>query len=158
MEDWKEILDSPLLHQHGYVSWEEYIRLSVSSAGIIYPMYAYDEKYTLEPLFVGFVFIPIPPMLITTEFGEVMDEVMPIFFDHDNVMMFDGFIDYVYQFEEPETWETDCELLLYHNRAAVFDEYLQEEVEEFGITEVLLASLRGQYDGHSEWATHPDEC
>jgi len=158
MEDWKEILDSPIIKYNGYVSWEEYMRLSVSSDGIIYPMYAYDEKYTLEPLLVGFVFVPNPPMLITTEFGDVTDEVMPIFFDHDNVMMFNEFIDYVYQFEEPETWETDCELLLYHNRAAVFDEFLQGEVKDFGITEVLLAAIRGQYNGHSEWAKHPDEC
>ena len=90
MEDWKEILDSPIIKYNGYVSWEEYMRLSVSSEGIIYPMYAYDEKYILEPLLVGFVFIPSPPMLITTEFGDVTDEVMPIFFDHDNVMMFDA--------------------------------------------------------------------
>ena len=83
MEDWKEILDSPLLQHNGYISWEEYIRMSVSSEGIIYPMYAYDEKYTLEPLFVGFVFIPSPPMLITTEFGEVMDEVLYLFSCYD---------------------------------------------------------------------------
>jgi len=158
MDDWKDILDSALFEENGYVSWEEYMRLSVSSEGIIYPMYAYDEKYILEPLLVGFVFIPSPPMMMTTEFGDVIDEVMPIFFDHDNVMMFDEYIDYVYQFEEPETWETDCELLLYHNRAAVFDEFLQEEVDEFGISEVLLAALRGQYNGRTNWATHPDEC
>lgn len=158
MEDWKEILDSPLLNHNGYVSWEEYIRLSISSDGIIYPMYAYDEKYILEPLFVGFVFLPSPSLLMVSEYGDVMDEVLPIFFDHDNVMMFDEYIDYVYQFEEPETWETDCELLLYHNRAAVFDEFLQEESDEFGIREVLLAALRGQYNGRTEWASHPDEC
>ena len=157
MQDWKEILDSPILEDNGYVSWEEYMRLSVSSDGIIYPMYAYDEKYILEPLLVGFVFIPSPFVTVDTEYGDVLDEVMPIFFDHDNVMMFDGFIDYVYQFEEPETWETDCELLLYHNRAAVIDDILEEEVDEFGITEVLLAALRGQYNGHTAWASHPDE-
>ena len=94
MDDWKDILDSALFEENGYVSWEEYMRLSVSSEGIIYPMYAYDEKYILEPLLVGFVFIPSPPMMMTTEFGDVIDEVMPIFFDHDNVMMFDEYIDY----------------------------------------------------------------
>ena len=82
---------------------------------------------------------------------------MPIFFDHDNAMLFDGFIDYVYEFEEPDTWETDAELLLYHNRAAVFDDILQEESEEFGTIEVLSAALRGQYDGHSSWVSHPEE-
>ena len=157
MEDWKEILDSPLFEDNGYVSWEEYMRLSVSNEGIIYPMYAYDEKYILEPLLVGFVFLPSPSIVMTTEFDEVMGGVLPIFFDHDNVMMFDEYIDYVYQFEEPETWETDCELLLYHNRAAVFDEFLQEEMDEFGVSEVLLAALRGQYNGRTNWATHPEE-
>ena len=163
MQDWKEILDSPLLQHDGYVSWEEYIRLTacgegLQTDGLIYPIYAYDEKYTLEPLLVGFVFLPSPFVMLTADLGETINAVMPLFFDHDNVMLFDGFIDYVYEFEEPDTWETDCEVLLYHNRAAVIDEVLEEEVDEFGITEVLLAALRGQYDGHSDWATHPDEC
>ena len=161
MEDWKEILDSPILHANGYVSWEEYIRLMASNEGLpadglIYPIYAYDGKYTLEPLFVGFLFLPSPFVLLA-DYGEEVGGVLPLFFDHDNVMMFDGFIDYVYQFEEPDTWETDAELLLYHNRAAVIDDYLQQEVEEFGISEVLFAALRGQYDGHSSWASHPDD-
>ena len=47
--------------------------------------------------------------------------------------------------------------MLYHNRAAVIDDILEEEVDEFGITEVLLAALRGQYNGHTAWASHPDE-
>tara|TARA_B110000444_G_scaffold163199_1_gene152499 strand:- start:1635 stop:2084 length:450 start_codon:yes stop_codon:yes gene_type:complete len=146
--DWKAILESPIIQRQSYVSWEDYIRRLASesghpSEGSIYPMFAYDEKYVLEPLMVGFV---------------VMDGDLPLFFDHDNAMLFDDYIDYVYQFEDADTWETDAELLLYHNKAAVFDETLQGEMEEFGIKEVLLASMRGQYDGHSQWATHPDEC
>jgi hypothetical protein len=162
MNDWKEILDSPILHLNSYVSWEEYIRMMAVGGGyltdgFIYPIFAHDEKYTLEPECVGFVFLPLPYSMVTTDYDEYEEEVMPIFFDHDNSMLFDGFIDYVYQFEEPDTWETDAELLLYHNRAAVIDEILQEEVEEFGVKEVLMAALRGQYDGHNSWASHPDE-
>jgi len=95
--------------------------------------------------------------MVTTDYEDYQSAVMPIFFDYDNSMLFDGFIDYVYQFEEPDTWETDAELLLYHNRAAVIDDILQEEVEDFGIQEVLMAALRGQYDGHNSWASHPEE-
>ena len=118
------------------LSWEEYIRLNGSNEGLpadglIYPIYAYDGKYTLEPLFVGFVFLPHRLFFLPKE--KKWAEIQPLFFDHDNVMMFDGFIDYVYQFEEPDTWETDTELLLYHNRAAVIDDYLQQEAQEFGI-------------------------
>lgn len=162
MKDWKDILDSPILHLNSYVSWEEYIRMMAVGGGyltdgIIYPILAHDEKYTLEPECVGFVFLPIPYSMVTTDYDEYEEEVMPIFFDHDNAMLFDGFIDYVYEFEEPDTWETDAELLLYHNRAAVFDDILQDESEEFGAIEVLSAALRGQYDGHSSWVSHPEE-
>lgn len=161
MNDWKEILDSPILHLNSYVSWEEYIRMMAVGGdyltdGFIYPIFAHDEKYALEPECVGFVFLPLPYSMVTADY-EYEGEVMPIFFDHDNSMLFDGFIDYVYQFEEPDTWETDAELLLYHNRAAVIDDILQEEVEDFGIKEVLMAALRGQYDGHNSWASHPEE-
>ena len=38
---------------------------------------------------------------------------------------------------------TETELLLYHNSAAFLDEYLQNEAQEFGFTEVVMAALRG---------------
>ena len=58
---------------------------------------------------------------------------------------------------QQNTWATDTELLLYHNRAAVIDYDLEEEVNEFGFLEVVSAALRGQYDGHSAWANHPHD-
>ena len=69
--------------------------------------------------------------------------------------IFEEFIEYVYQFEDNNTWLTDTEVLLYHNRAAVLHPKLQEEAEEFGHTEVIAAALRGQYEGYSSWVSHP---
>ena len=79
-----------------------------------------------------------------------------MFFDYD-VDYFNDFISYVHEFEAFDTWDSDTELLLYHNRAAVIDELLQNEAQEFGFTEVVSAALRGQYEGHSIWATHPED-
>mgnify|MGYP000612070441 CR=1 FL=1 len=156
--EWMEILQSPILkHENNFVSWEEYIRMMVSNEGLssdgeILPIVAFDDKYHLKPLVVGFVFLPAPILSL-----DVIDASIPIFFDHDNAIYFEEYVDYVYEFEEPETWDTDAELLLYHNRAAVMDVYLQEAVAEFGIKEVLFAALRGQYNGHNSWASHPED-
>lgn len=160
--DWKEVLDSPMNRGAYSLSWEEYIRITASVEGYladgdVLPTFAYDERYVLEPVLVGFVFIPHP--LVALGEGDMdITEIQPMFFDHDNVLLFEDFITYVYQFEEPDTWETDTELLLYHNRAAIFDEKLQEDAQEFGVMEVITAARRGQYDGHTSWVVHPDEC
>jgi len=153
---WEEILDSPCDESTTYCSWEEYIRVMAFEHGflnahtdIIYPVYALDMKYYEEPILIGFAFVP--NLHLNTE------DFYGLFFDYDDVVIFEDFVEYVYQFEEPETWSSDTELLIYHNRAAVLDEILQEEVKEFGLMEVVSAALRGQYNGHSSWATHPED-
>lgn len=154
--EWEEILDSPCDTSTSYCSWEEFIRLMAFEHGfvdahtaIIYPVYGFDKKYFAEPILIGFAFVPSIQCDHSDFYG--------LFFDYDDVTIFEDFVDYVYEFEEPETWESDTELLIYHNRAAVLDEILQEEVKEFGLVEVVSAALRGQYNGHSSWATHPED-
>jgi|TARA_R110002110_G_scaffold150598_3_gene342645 hypothetical protein len=154
--EWEEILDSPCDDSAAYCSWEEFIRLIAFEQGfldahtdIIYPVYGFDVRYFAEPTLVGFAYVP------TVQYDS--EGFYGLFFDYDDVTIFEEFVEYVYQFEEPKTWLSDTELLIYHNRAAVLDDSLQEEVKEFGLMEVVSAALRGQYDGHSSWATHPED-
>jgi len=154
--EWEEILDSPCDASSTYCSWEEFIRLMAFEHGfmdahtdIIYPVYGLDVRCFHEPILIGFAYVP------TMQYD--YEDFYGLFFDYDDVTVFEDFIEYVYEFEEPQTWEADTELLIYHNRAAVLDDILQEEVKEFGLMEVVSAALRGQYDGHSSWATHPED-
>ena len=151
----EQILDSPCAESMEYCSWEEYIRNLAKDNGMesadtdpIYPVFAFDRKVVDEAMLVGFVIVPIWQTM-SKEFGG-------LFFDYE-VDYFNEFIDYVYEFESFDTWDSETELLLYHNRAAVIDEYLQNEAQEFGFTEVVMAALRGQYEGHSVWASHPED-
>jgi hypothetical protein len=151
----EQILDSPCAESSAYCSWEQYIRSLAKDNGMsgaendpIYPVFAYDVKVVDEAVIVGFAIVPIWQTM-SKEFGGM-------FFDY-HVDYFNDFIDYVYEFEPFDTWETETELLLYHNRAAVIDESLQNEAQEFGFTEVVSAALRGQYESHSVWASHPED-
>ena len=150
----EQILDSPCAESVDYCSWEQYIR-SIAKERIpsadnapIYPVFAFDKKVVDEAMLVGFAIVPIWQTM-SKDFGGM-------FFDYDSDHFVD-FIEYVYEFEPLDTWDTETELLLYHNRAAVIDEYLQNEADEFGFTEVVMAALRGQYEGHSRWASHPED-
>ena len=152
----QRILDSECGESPEYCSWEEYIRaialdngMSHAKPDIIYPIMAFDSRIMGEPIVVGFALIPF--------FQDETKHFCGMFFDYDGVDEFQDFINYVYQFEDMDTWETDVEVLLYHNRAAVLDLHLQEEAEEFGFTEVVSAALRGQYEGHSEWVNDPHD-
>ena len=152
----ERILDSECGESPEYCSWEEYIRaialdngMSHAKTDLIYPIMAFDSRIMGEPIVVGFALIPF--------FQDETKHFCGMFFDYDGVDEFQDFINYVYQFEDMDTWETDVEVLLYHNRAAVLDLHLQEEAEEFGFTEVVSAALRGQYEGHSEWVNDPHD-
>lgn len=150
----EKILDSPCGESTEYCSWEEYIRaigiesgMPHASTDVIYPIFGYDGRDMDEAIVVGFALVPF--------FQDESKRFCGMFFDYDGVNEFEDFISYVYQFEEADSWITDVEVLLYHNRAAVIDLHLQEEAEEFGYTEVVAAALRGQYEGHSAWANDP---
>ncbi len=150
----EQILDSPCAESVDYCSWEQYIRsiakerLPSADTAPIYPVLAFDKNVVDEAMVVGFAIVPIWQTM-SKEFGGMFFDYNP---DH-----FADFIEYVYEFEALDTWDTETELLLYHNRAAVIDEYLQNEADEFGFTEVVMAALRGQYEGHSRWASHPED-
>ena len=156
MESIQRILDSACGISEEYCSWEQYIRAIGLDSGMIhsatdaiYPVMGYDARFMDEPMVVGFALVPF--------FQDEAKHFCGLFFDYDDIDIFADYIDYVYEFEEMNTWATDTELLLYHNRAAVIDYDLQEEVLEFGFKEVVSAALRGQYDGHSSWAKHPHD-
>ena len=151
----QQILDSPCADSTEYCSWEQFIRTIAKDNGMvsaetdaIYPVFGFDSRSMDDATVVGFVIVPIW-LSASEHFGGM-------FFDY-YVDDFEDFVDYVYEFEEPDTWETETELLLYHNRAAVIDEALQFEAEEFGFTEVVAAAIRGQYEGYSLWAHHPSD-
>ena len=150
------ILDSECADSSTYCSWEEYIRGIALDNGMthahtdsIYPIMGFDNRTMDEAIVVGFALIPF--------FQDESKHFCGMFFDYDDVELFEDFIQYVYDFEKPQTWATDVEVLLYHNRAAVLDAHLQHEAEEFGFTEVVAAALKGQYEGHSTWVTHPSD-
>ena len=152
----ERILDSECADSPEYCSWEQYIRALALDNGMthantdaIYPIMGYDERIMDEAIVVGFAVIPF--------FQDETKHFCGMFFDYDGVEEFEDFINYVYQFEERDSWGTDAEVLLYHNRAAVLDIHLQEEAEEFGFTEVVNAALKGQYEGHSAWASDPQD-
>ncbi len=151
----QQILDSPCAESSEYCSWEQFIRSIAKDSGMvgadtdcIYPVFGFDNRSMDDAVVIGFVIVPIW-QTESKQFGG-------LFFDYE-VEDFEDFVDYVYQFEELDTWETETELLLYHNRAAVLDEVLQSEAEEFGFTEVVAAAIRGQYEGYSLWANHPED-
>ena len=125
------------------------VRMDSADFADIYPIMGFDVKIMEEPFVVGFAIIP--------DYQPEIEEFCGLFFDYDDVELFEDFIEYVYDFEKPQTWATDVEVLLYHNRAAVLDAHLQREAEEFGFTEVVAAALRGQYEGHSAWVSHPTD-
>ena len=110
---------------------------------------AFDARLTREAIVVGFALIPF--------FQDETKHFCGMFFDYDGVEEFADFVNYVYEFEEHDTWVTDSEVLLYHNRAAILDLKLQEEADEFGFTEVVKAAIRGQYDGHTSWVHDPHD-
>ena len=152
----QRVLDSECAESTDYCSWEEYIRAVAYDSGMthaktdaIYPIMAYDARIMDEAIVVGFALIPF--------FQDETKHFCGMFFDYDDVELFEDFIEYVYDFEKPQTWATNVEVLLYHNRAAVLDAHLQREAEEFGFTEVVAAALRGQYEGHSAWVSHPTD-
>ena len=152
----ENILDSECAESPDYCSWEQYIRaigldngLPHAQTDAIYPVFGYDSRIMDEAIVVGFALVPF--------FQDETKRFCGMFFDYDGVEEFEEFISYVYEFEEIDTWTTDVEVLLYHNRAAVIDLHLQEEAEEFGFTEVVAAALRGQYEGHSAWVKDPTD-
>ena len=152
----QNILDSQCADSSSYCSWEQYIRASALEGGYshaatdsIYPIFGFDNRTMDDAIVVGFALVPF--------FQDETKRFCGMFFDYNGVEDFEDFISYVYEFEAHNTWITDVEVLLYHNRAAVLDLSLQEEAEEFGFTEVVAAALRGQYDGHSAWATEPHD-
>ena len=150
----QRILDSECAESSTYCSWEEYIRAIGLDNGIlhaatdtIYPIMGFDSRSMDEAIVVGFALVPF--------FQDESKEFCGMFFDYDGVNEFADFVNYVYEFEEGDTWLTDVEVLLYHNRAAIIDTDLQAEAEEFGFTEVVSAAIRGQYEGHSSWVYDP---
>ena len=152
----QNILDSECAESPDYCSWEEYIRaigldngLPHATTDAIYPVFGYDNRIMDEAIVVGFALVPF--------FQDETKKFCGMFFDYDGVEDFEEFISYVYEFEKKDSWETDTEVLLYHNRAAVIDLHLQEEAEEFGFTEVVAAALRGQYQSHSAWVNDPTD-
>ena len=152
----QRILDSECAESDDYCSWEEYIRALAYESGIshahtdaIYPIMAYDSRHTDEAIVVGFALIPF--------YQDESKHFCGMFLDYDGVEEFADFVNYVYEFEDHDTWETDAEVLLYHNRAAILDLKLQDEADEFGFTEVVKAAIRGQYDGHSSWVHDPHD-
>jgi|TARA_R110001599_G_scaffold14441_2_gene62841 hypothetical protein len=156
MVEWEIVLDSPYAESSVYCSWEEYIRhialergVAHAATDVIYPIMGFDKNLIDEAILVGFALVPT--------FQDESKSFCGLFFDYDDVEIFDDFIEYVYEFEEHDTWVTDAEVLLYHNRAAVIHPKLQDEAEEFGFTEVVSAALKGQYEGYSSWATHPSD-
>jgi hypothetical protein len=151
----QRILDSSCGESLEYCSWEQFIRsiakdngMTSADTDLIYPVFGFDKRIMDEAIVVGFVIVPL--------WQSVSDHFCGMFFDYD-VDEFEDFIKYVYEFEEHDTWESETELLLYHNRAAVIDESLQNAVDEFGYTEVVAAAIRGQYEGYSLWAGHPSD-
>ena len=152
----QRVLDSECAESPDYCSWEEYIRAVAYDSGMthaktdaIYPIMAYDERIMDEAIVVGFALIPF--------FQDETKHFCGMFFDYDGVEEFADFVNYVYEFEDSDTWETDVEVLVYHNRAAILDLKLQGEADEFGFTEVVTAAMRGQYDGHSSWVHDPHD-
>ena len=152
----QRVLDSECAESPDYCSWEEYIRAVAYDSGMthgktdsIYTVMAYDERIMDEAIVVGFALIPF--------FQDETKHFCGMFFDYDGVEEFADFVNYVYEFEDSDTWETDVEVLIYHNRAAILDVKLQGEADEFGFTEVVTAAMRGQYDGHSSWVHDPHD-
>ena len=150
----QRILDSECAESTDYCSWEEYIRaigldngLIHAATDTIYPIMAYDFRSMDEAIVVGFALVP--------SFQQESKHFCGLYFDYDGVNDFADFVNYVYEFEDADTWETDVEVLLYHNRAAILDFSLQHEAEEFGFTEVVAAAQRGQYESHSSWVHDP---
>jgi len=150
----ERILESECAESYNTCSWEEYIRaiafdngLTNSATDIIYPIMAIDTHSIPDAIIVGFVIVPF--------FQDETEQFCGMFFDYNGVNEFADFVNYVYEFEDIDTWETDVEVLLYHNRAAILDFDLQREVEDFGFTEVVNAALRGQYESHSSWVHDP---
>ena len=153
MSVWDAILDSPCAESSEYCSLEQYIRATALDNGVphaatdaIYPIMGFDERVMDDAVLIGFALVP--------SFQDESKQFCGLFFDYD-VEMFEEFIEYVYQFEDRDTWLTDTELVLYHNRAAVLHPKLQDEANDFGVTEVVAAALRGQYEGYSSWVSHP---
>jgi len=150
----QQILDSECAESTNYCSWEEYIRAIALENGIlhaatdiIYPIMGYDYRSMDDAFVIGFALVP--------SFQDETKHFCGMFFDYDGVEEFADFVNYVYEFEETDAWETDVEVILYHNRAAILDGHLQQEAEEFGFTEVVSAAMRGQYEGHSSWVREP---
>lgn len=150
----QNILDSKCAESTAYCSWEEYIRAIGLDNGIlhaatdtIYPIMGYDYRSMDDAFVIGFALVP--------SFQDESKHFCGMFFDYDGVNEFADFVNYVYEFEEIDAWETDVEVILYHNRAAILDIHLQQEAEEFGFTEVVAAAMRGQYEGHSSWVREP---
>lgn len=150
----QRILDSECAESSAYCSWEEYIRaigldngILHAATDIIYPIMGYDSRSMDDASVIGFALVP--------SFQDETKHFCGMFFDYDGVNEFADFVNYVYEFEKSDTWETDVEVILYHNRAVILDIHLQQEAEEFGFTEVVAAAMRGQYEGHSSWVREP---
>lgn len=156
MQLFDEILDSRCGDSNNHLSWEGFIRHIAGKEGMdsadfadIYPIMGFDVKIMEEPFVVGFAIIP--------DYQPEIEEFCGLFFDYDDVELFEDFVNYVYQFEDTGTWKTDVEVLLHHNKVAVIHPQLQEIGHEFGFDEAITAAQKGQYEGYSRWVRHPKE-